>query len=375
MRGSDSWLGEDYELLRILGRGANGWVALARHRPLNRLVAVKTVLGAELHGEGVHRIRREARILAQLRHPAIVTVYQLVARPDGLSIVMEYLPGGDLEQLLRKRQVGTAETLDVLSQVAGALSAAATVGVVHRDVKPANVLLDGQGRVVLADFGLARMSGASAMFRTDSGTLTGTPQFMAPEQIDNPARAAAPAIDAYAFGVLAYRLLTGGYPFSAETVAELYEAHRSSPPTPPQQVRAAFPPQAGRALLDALAKNPAQRPPPEQLVAVLTRIPAFDWAAVAPLALPGPETADTAIDPDDTSPGLEPVTAVKSAPGSAAISPNEPPKIRYPAVEQWVTPPVPDLPPARRPPVGRALLLTILGGLVLGIVVYLALMH
>ena len=365
----DDWLGDEYQILRILGRGANGSVVLARHRPLDRLVAVKSISGTALLGAAADRIQREARILASLHRPTIVAVYQLLVRPGALSIVMEYLPGGDLERVLAEGELDTSTAISVLTQVADALSAASAAGVVHRDVKPANVLLDGRGRAVLADFGLARFPGSSTMFRTSAGQLTGTPQFMAPEQIKNPG-AAAGAIDAYAFGVLAYRLLTGGYPFSAGTVADLYEAHRSGVPIPAQRLRPGFPRAAERWLLEALAKDPARRPGPDRLAAMLAGVPVPAWDAAAPIAgLSNPPDA-TGVDPEETV-VVEPTGWSPPSRGSGPT-----PVIRHPDAEQWIVPQAPRLPPARRwRSRSTLLLLVVLGGVLGGVAFYLAILR
>jgi serine/threonine protein kinase len=275
------WASPDYEFVRLLGRGGTGWVALARHLPLDRLVAVKTMFGGGLDTAAASRVRREGRVLAALDRPTIVTVYQLIAGPDQLSLVMEYLPGGDFEQAL-KRGLPMAERAAVLDQVADALTAAAAVGVVHRDVKPGNVLLEepsGRGRAVLADFGLARLPGAATEFRTAAGTVTGTPLYMAPEQFEHP-EVESPAIDAYAFGVMAYLGLGGRHPFSGATVRELFVAHRDARPASLTELVSGIPGSVADAVEGALAKDPGRRVTPTELASVLRGVSSQEWARV-----------------------------------------------------------------------------------------------
>ena len=372
---SPSWLGDEFELIRVLGRGANGWVALARHRPLDRLVAVKTIEGVT--GPAVARIQREGQLLATLRRPTIVTVYQLRVTDDAVSVVMEYLPGGDLETALATGELDAATALSVLTQVADALTVAHAAGIVHRDLKPANVLLDGQGRAVLADFGLARLPGAPTVFRTSAATVTGTPQFMAPEQIVRP-DAATPALDAYAFGMLSYRLLTGAYPFAAPTVADLYRHHLASPPAPPWVLRPGFPPAAAHAILQALSKDPAARLPPDRLAAALTTLPATDWAALPPLPHPGNPSGS--IRSDDTGLGTRtddtdaPAPRVPDVPAGAGTAGGAPPRvIHLPQREQWIATTTPPMPPDRRSRHRLALLIAVVAGIVAGIALFLLL--
>jgi serine/threonine protein kinase len=247
---------------------------------------------------------------------------------------------------------------------------------VHRDLKPANVLLGGQGRAVLADFGLARLPGAPAVFRTSAATVTGTPQFMSPEQIVRP-DAATPAIDAYAFGMLSYRLLTGAYPFAAPTVADLYRHHLASPPTPPWVLRPGFPPAAGHAILQALSKDAATRLPPDRLAAALTALPATVWAALPPLPHPGARSGsirgDTGLgtSTDDTDAAEPRVPDGPAGPGTAGGPP--PRVIHLPQREQWIATTAPPMPPDRRSRHRLVLLLAVVAGIVAGIALFLLL--
>ncbi len=269
-------LGADYEFVRLIGRGGTGWVALVRHIPLDRWEAVKTVRSGTRQLAAVRRLEREGRVLARLNHPGIVAVYRLLTSPTSVGLVMEYLPGGDLQNAMDHGRLSGSQRVRVLSQVADALTAAASAGVVHRDVKPSNVLLDSAGRAVLADFGLARLPRDPGAFRTMSGLVTGTPLFMAPEQIERPDDDL-PGVDSYAFGVLAYRLLTDHWPYPTTSIAEVINAHRHLEPTPPWEHNPELPRQAAESLIAALTKDPALRMRPEMLIGRLHQTSDHDW--------------------------------------------------------------------------------------------------
>ena len=391
-----TWLTPDFEFVRVLGRGGTGWVALARHVPLDRLVAVKTMNGGSLNASATARVRREGRILAGLKHPGIVTVYQMISVPSSLSLVMEYLPGGDLGKAMDHGDLTGRQLVGVLTQVAGALEAAGAAGIVHRDVKPGNVLLDGKGRAVLADFGLARLQGSTSGFRTMTGTVTGTPLYMAPEQIDSP-DAETPAIDAYAFGTLAYRMLTGEYPYSAATLPEIAQAHRSGTPRPPAMLRKALPNNVCHALLGALTKDPAGRTSPRELAEILALTPAAHWDDILAQKAPNTEGAagvtigDRPSAATGTNPGQSPPRtdtdgsratgiddSVVQPPQATRVGkgPDEPSGggFRYPDNEKWIEPAVFVLPRGlqRRwiaPVAGVAV------GLLIGLLVFLILLN
>jgi serine/threonine protein kinase len=402
-------LDQDYEFLRLLGQGSTGWVVLARHRQLGRPEAIKIIRGGSRQLPAVRRLEREGRVLARLDHPNIVSVYRQLTSSTSLALAMEYLPGGDLQQAMAGDGLFGSDRVGVLAQVAGALTAAASVGVVHRDVKPSNVLLDGVGRAVLADFGLARLPADTGAFRTMSGALTGTPLFMAPEQIEHP-DVDTPSIDGYAFGVLAYRLLLGAWPYPAGTVAEVMQAHLVLAPTPPWEHLRNLPRPAGEALLGALSKDPDRRLLPGQVMDRLGEVSAVDWnilltndfrSAHADGSVPphsvaggvadsagGSEAAGTAAsatgaesiaDADTSGTSVGAVTGEHRPPaaeitaGAASRRGGERATIAVPVVDQeWVRPPVYTVP--RR--VSQRMLAVLVGiavGILVGMVVFLVL--
>ena len=206
-----------YEFLEFLDRGGMGAVYKARQRSLDRIVAVK-ILPKSLHHRRAftERFSREARALALLNHPHIVSVYDFGEMPEGgLFYVMEYVKGTNLRHLLKHGRAEPRQLLGIAMQVCEALQFAHLHGVVHRDVKPANVLLNERGHVKVADFGLAKVIGPSTSAGlTGASDALGTPDYMAPEaatrehQVDHRA-------DIYSLGVMLYEMLTGHVPKGA----------------------------------------------------------------------------------------------------------------------------------------------------------------
>lgn len=253
-------LGPQYRLERELGRGGMGVVFLARDMALDRAVAVK-VIHPELAGhEGItRRFLDEARTIARLRHPNIVAVHSAGSSGDLLWYVMDEVPGETLRaRLERDGRLPPGEVASITADLAGALDAAGKAGVVHRDVKPENVLLEaGTGRPLLADFGIARAIEANHTDpRTALGVAVGTPTYMSPEQ------AAGDQVDTrsdlYSLGVVAYEMLTGKPPFQGPQRLVVSQ-HLSQRPTPVRKSRPEASPALADAIMRALEKNPAER--------------------------------------------------------------------------------------------------------------------
>jgi uncharacterized protein YndB with AHSA1/START domain/predicted Ser/Thr protein kinase len=201
------------EVLELLGHGGMGMVYKARQPLLDRLVAIK-VIRPDLQADDAfqERFLREARTLAKLRHPFIVTVFD-VCSAEGLNgLVMEYVEGPSLRQLLEKGSITQRDVLDLVPQITEALQHAHEVGVVHRDIKPENVLVDSRGRVRLVDFGLATLFGSQAQVRgPDENRVVGTLRYMAPEQVTRPQDVDHRA-DIYSTGVVCYEMLARELP-------------------------------------------------------------------------------------------------------------------------------------------------------------------
>nr|WP_246324411.1 serine/threonine-protein kinase [Petropleomorpha daqingensis] len=267
-------------MVRLLGEGGFGEVVLARHVVLGRLVAIKRVHAFALgSADDLARFEREAKILATLDHPAVVRVldFQIDERGDA-ALVMEYVPGSSLDALLQDGPLAPAAALRVLGDVADALTAGAARGIVHRDIKSANVFVQPDGSAKLGDFGIARMLGDPAVFRTTDGSVRGTPGYMAPEAGLGEGAVDA-RTDAYAFAVLAFETLTGQLPFPGLDMAQALVAHYSVVPPSADAVVPGFPAAAAAALADGLSKDPARRPLPRELVDRLQAVPAAEWPA------------------------------------------------------------------------------------------------
>ena len=271
-----------YRLEASLGRGGMAEVFRASDEKLGRTVAVKVVLplfAAQEHF--VERFLREARVVAALEHPGIVPVYDY-GEQDGLPfLVMPYLDGGTLQ----RRMTGQAQPLDQvvpwIRQLGAALDAAHAAGVLHRDVKPANVLVGKDERPLLADFGIAKIA-ESATRLTATGVVVGTPVYMAPElALGKPA---SPASDLYSLAVVAYELLTGQPPFEGETALSVMHQHVQTPAPPPSTRVPTLPRALDEVFAQALAKDPTTRPPScrafaESLASVLSTAERADLAA------------------------------------------------------------------------------------------------
>jgi serine/threonine-protein kinase len=245
-----------YRVLDRVGRGGMGTVYRAIDETLHREVAIK-VLNAELNDDAVaRRFRAEAVTVARLNHPGIATVYELFQHEGEWLMVMEFVRGETLEQLVaRKGVVPVPEAAELCMQVLGALAHAHSLGVVHRDLKPANLMATESGTVKIMDFGIARVAGTEHL--TSAGFMMGTPAYMAPEQVlgqDIDART-----DLFAMGVVLYYLTTAKLPFKGETPIQMAQSRIHDQPTPVHQVRPELPPWLGQALNTVLQREPAQR--------------------------------------------------------------------------------------------------------------------
>lgn len=252
-----------YELKSLLGEGGMGTVYRGYHAALKREVAIKVLLPQIISQPGaLERFVREAQTAASLEHPHIVPIYDYGTQ-NGLSyVVMRLLTGGSLADRMayRVEHNGALPTLAEVAQItrelADALDYAHQRNVIHRDIKPNNVMFNENGMSFLVDFGLARLSEASVGLTTQN-TLLGTPMYMAPEQWQS--AKVGPAADQYALGVIVYALLTGQTPFSGDTPFQLMHEHLYTPPPPILNLRADLPKPVQDVLAKVLEKNPADR--------------------------------------------------------------------------------------------------------------------
>lgn len=291
-----------YQLLEMLGEGGMGTVYRARHAGLARPTAVKLLSPQRLSDSAIRRFESEVQLTAQLTHPNTVTVFDFGRSDDGrLYYAMELLEGLTLDEVVeRDGPQPAARVVRVLAQIAGALEEAHERGLIHRDVKPSNIMLTRRGNdldsATLLDFGLAKALAASSTL-TGAGCIIGTPGYLAPERISDGATET-PALDVYALGAVGYFLLTGTEVFSGPSLVEVCAQHLYRAPPRPSDTIAAVPPWLDEIVLDCLAKEPQARPSAStlrrRLAAVPLEHPWSDADTAAAAAQPALSTATAA---------------------------------------------------------------------------------
>jgi serine/threonine-protein kinase len=313
-----------YEILGQLGEGAMGVVYRARDPALGRVVALKmlsTDLGED--AELVERFRREAQAIGDLKHPYIVTVYDRGEAEGHIFMVMEFLEGQDLRALIdRAGEIPLADRVRILAQIAEGLGYAHSRGVVHRDVKPANIMVTSSGQVKLLDFGLARMDAAKTLTRR--GVILGTPDYMSPEQaMGKPVDRRS---DVFSAGAVFYELLTGRKPFSGRTLQGVLLQIVSEDPDPILTLSPEVPGRLARLTHRTLEKDPEER------YASMDEVAAELWAIHGALrrsrsrsALPPPEDRLEALSEEARSRAREHVARGRAhlAAGRAAKAADE----------------------------------------------------
>ncbi len=248
-----------FEMLGEIGRGGMGVVYLARDVRLNRQCALKMIRGGSLAGpRDTARFLAEAETAARLRHPNVVQVYGLGEWQGLPYLELEYLDGGSLADRLDGTPMTALDAARIVESLAGAIDAAHGLGVFHRYLKPANILVAADGTPKVADFGLAKAAGVVSG-ETPSGDIVGTPSYMAPEQASGHSRGVGAEADVYALGAVLYELLTGRPPFKAATVIETLEQVRNAEPVPPCQLVPSLPRDLEAVCLKCLEKEPWRR--------------------------------------------------------------------------------------------------------------------
>lgn len=247
-----------FRVMEQLGQGGMATVFKAYHAALDRYVALKVLHPAFLgDGDFIARFQREARVVAKLDHPNIVPVYDFAEHDKHPYLVMKYVEGETLKARLRNGRLSKAETVEIVRAVGAALTYAHAKGILHRDIKPSNVILANDGQVHLTDFGLARIAAAGES-TISSDVMLGTPQYISPEQAMGK-RDLDDGTDIYSFGVLAYELVVGRTPFSADTPFSVVHDHIYTPLPLPTSINPEVGMQVERVLLKTLAKERADR--------------------------------------------------------------------------------------------------------------------
>ncbi len=252
-------LSSQYQITDLLGRGGMSLVYLAQEADLNRQVAIKVLPLQFLQGPAsAERFEREAKIAASLDHPHIVPIFRVGATSTFLWYTMKRIRGRSFEQVIMERgALPLPEVLGVVEQVGSALQYAHRHGVVHRDVKPANVMIEDSGWALVCDFGVARAFGSVSL--TQTGASLGTPRYMSPEQFEG--QPVDGRCDQYSLAILVWEALTGGVPFTGDSLGELIRKHLLEPPPRLSEVKPEIPEPVSAAVYRAMSKKPAERFP------------------------------------------------------------------------------------------------------------------
>src|SRR3989454_5240497 len=257
-------LGElgDYELLEEVGRGGQGVVFRARQKSLNRTVALKVIsLGQWASKAHLKRFRREAEAAASLEHPGIVPIHEVGERDGSCYFSMKFIEGGQVDEVIRRTPMSIRQAAELIAKVARTVHYAHEHGILHRDIKPGNILLDTNGEPHLTDFGLARLLESESTI-THTLEVLGTPSYMAPEQAagNNPATAGlTSATDVYGLGAVLYQLLTGHPPFAGGTTYETIKLLLETEPRPPRLWNPKVDRDVSTICLKCLEKDPKRR--------------------------------------------------------------------------------------------------------------------
>jgi eukaryotic-like serine/threonine-protein kinase len=247
-----------YQIIAELGRGSMGVVYKAHDPQIDRLVALKVLREDRVTSEDfVRRFLKEAMAVGRLSHPGIVTVYDVGQDHGSIYIAMEFLQGTPLDELMTARKFTLEEIVSIGIQTAQALHYAHQNGIVHRDIKPPNIIYSPQGAIRVTDFGIARIEDPNGHQMTQAGEILGTPLYMSPEQVMG--QALDGRSDMYSLGVILYQLTTNRRPFQGATLAAIFRAITQDSPEPPQILDPAIPAPLSDLIMRLLAKDPSRR--------------------------------------------------------------------------------------------------------------------
>jgi len=354
-----------YEIGEMIGQGGMATVYLAHQAAMDRTVAVK-VLPAQFMTQTafLERFKREVQVIARLQHPRILPVYDFGEFEGRPYIVMAYLSGGTLQDRIAEGPLPLDEAARILEQISEGLDHAHKQGVVHRDFKPSNVLLDSTGNAYLADFGIAKINEATVQL-TGSG-IVGTPAYMAPEMADR--GEVTTAVDIYALGVTLYEMLTGRLPFQGETPLRVMLAHAREEIPDVRAVRPDVPPAVAQVIRRAMAKRPEARPTTASQLASELR---DAMQGIAPTLLEAPDIGTVAMGTEagwSDAPGTPPPHPA-TRPVAATPAPTPPPAAYTPPPAPPTAPPAPYTPPPSAEPRRRGCSTGAILGVVGGVVV------
>jgi eukaryotic-like serine/threonine-protein kinase len=321
-------LADRYRLEEVIGRGGMSTVYRGTDLSLDRVVAVKVAMDPLLERDPVYaaRFKREARAAAAIPNPGVVTVFDAGADGPTRYIVMEYVEGPDLSEILREapaHRLAPTRAARIAEQVADTLAAAHAAGIVHRDVKPGNVMVTPQDRVKVLDFGIARLSDGASL--TQTASVLGTAPYMSPEQAMG--QTADARSDIYSLGCVLYEMLTGKPPFMADVAAAVLHQHVRVAPKPPSALNSDVPPALDALVVQMLAKSPDDRP--QTAAEVRDRLARLDSPTEPTKPLPPAEQIPpVAAVPPSASPAAEPVSPTRP------VAPRRSPPGRGPGM--WV---------------------------------------
>jgi len=268
-----------YEISAAIGRGAMGVVYRAKQVKLQRLVALKVLIGrSHASSEDVARFNSEAVTIAQIQHPNVMQIFDVGEYNGYPYLAAEYVDGGTVESKMNNGKMPIPETVRLMVQIARGVGAAHSKGVVHRDLKPSNILLTADGIPKVADFGLAKQLGPENT--TMTGSVMGTPAYMAPEQAAGQSRRIGPQTDVYALGVILYQCLTGDVPLKGDSLLETLERIRDMEPIPVHDLRDDVPEELGEICNRCLKKIPTERYPTADALAEELEKIAVHWDAI-----------------------------------------------------------------------------------------------